>query len=279
MAMDWNDHQLLLEVHRSGSFLAAARRLDLSPSTVMRRVDALEARAGKALFHRTQQGVSLEEDALPLAAIAEQFESALAAHERDRLNIVRLSVPEGLGSLCAEATRRCLARGVDLSVELVSDTRYLDLARREADVAIRFGRTPSQVLVEKRLATVVPTLYGSPAYLSRHLPKRKLGPGEYAAQQFVGDQHLKTSRWLVERGARLFPFRANTVEARIEAARAGLGLAVLVKGLNYEGLVDIEIDEPPSLPFYLVMHRSLRKVARVRALASALEELAREVVT
>ncbi|HEY1089212.1 MAG TPA: LysR family transcriptional regulator, partial [Archangium sp.] len=130
MAMDWNDHQLLLEVQRSGSFLAAARRLDLSPSTVMRRVDALEARAGKALFHRTQQGVTLEEDAQPLAAIAEQFESALAAHERDRLNIVRVSVPEGLGTLTAEATRRCLARGIDLSVELITDTRYLDLARR-----------------------------------------------------------------------------------------------------------------------------------------------------
>jgi DNA-binding transcriptional LysR family regulator len=274
--MDWNDHRLLLEVHRAGSFLGAARRLALSPSTVMRRVDALEARAGKPLFHRTQQGVTLEEDALPLAGIAEQYEAALAAHERDRSNIVRVSAPEGLGGFVAEATRDCLARGVHVSVELVTDTRYLDLARREADLAVRAGRSSSQVLLERRLGSVVPTLFASPAYLARRLPKRRLGPGEYAAQDFVADPHLHSSRWLVERGATRVPFRANTVEARVQAARAGLGLTVLVKGLTYEGLAEVEIDEPPSLPFFLVMHRSLRKVERVRALADALAALLRE---
>jgi DNA-binding transcriptional LysR family regulator len=275
--MDWNDHQLILEVHRSGSFLGAARQLGLSPSTVMRRVDALETRAGKALFHRTQQGVRLEEDALPLASLAEQFESALAAHERDRQNIVRLSVPEGLGSVAAEAARRCLSRGVDLSVELITDTRYLDLARREADIAVRAGRSSSQVLLEKRLGVVVPSLAASPDYLERHLPRRKLALGEYGAQHFVGDQHLRSSQWLVERGARIFPFRANTVEARVQAARAGLGLTVLVKGSQYEGLVEVAIDEPPALTFYLVMHRSLRKVERMRAFAASLEALIREL--
>ncbi|WP_438035196.1 LysR family transcriptional regulator [Sorangium sp. So ce204] len=282
--MDWDDCRVLLEVHRRGSFLAAGQRLGMSASTVMRRVSTLERALGRSVVHRTSHGVRLEREALALVKIAAGFEQALGAHDRERAGTVRLSVPEGFGAVAAQAARRCWEQDRTTIVEVSVESRLVDLAEREADIGLRGGRSASNVLIEKRVGEVKPALYASAAYLAAHLPGRLVTRDDYTGQRFIVDERITQGlgpfRWLVERGAQSFPLRSNAVETRLEAARAGMGIVVHAAGVDVPGLEPVALDAPgPSLPFYVVMHRELRQVPRMRAMARALGEMFAEYTT
>ncbi|PRQ09338.1 LysR substrate binding domain protein [Enhygromyxa salina] len=77
----------------------------------------------------------------------------------------------------------------------------------------------------------------------------------------------------------MFPFRANTIEARLEAARAGMGIVMYAAGVAPAGLEALVLDvAAPSVPFYVVMHQDLKRVPRMRAMATALTQLFSEHV-
>ncbi|PRQ02088.1 LysR family transcriptional regulator [Enhygromyxa salina] len=276
--MNWDDCRILLEVDRCGSFLAAGRRLGMSASTVMRRISTLERELGRSVVHRTSHGVQIEAEAHALVEIAAGFEQSLSAHERERAAAIRLSVPDGFGRLAAEAARRCWQQDPTTSVEVSVDSTLVDLAERHADIGLRGGRSTSRVLVQKRVGEISPALFASASYIARHVPSRTLTRAEYPNQHFIGDQHagreLGPLQWLVARGATVFPFRANTIEARLEAARAGMGIVMYAAGVAPAGLEELVLDAAaPSVPFYVVMHQDLKRVPRMRAMATALTQL------
>ncbi|WP_426756102.1 LysR family transcriptional regulator [Myxococcus sp. Y35] len=292
--MSWDDYRLLLELRRHGSFLAAGARLGLSASTVMRRIGKLEEDLGRTLVHRTARGVWLEPEAEELARMAEQFEHALAARARDAAaspfaGTVRVSVPDGFAPYIAEAAVRARRAHPEIFVEIITEQRYVDLSTREADIGLRAvapasarsRHDASPVLIEKPLGDVVSGLFASPEYLARHLPSRRLADADFAAHDFIVDEYVGRrpcmADWLLKRGAHRFPLRSNSVAARMHAAQAGMGLVIGALGEMNEqqhGLVRVHLETPgPSLTFCLVMHEELRKVPRVRAVASAITEL------
>lgn len=283
-SLPWDEFRLLLAVHRSGSFLGASRELGVSTSTVARRIDALEAVVGRVLVHRTSRGAQLAPEAQPLAAAAAMFERSLAVASRDDLSpyagVVRLSAPEGLGPAMATAAARFHRLHPETQVELRIESRFVDLAAREADIAVRGGRSSSKVLIEKPLGEVRAALYASAEYLARRLPSRALQSGDYAAQAFVSFESAQNSRavWLEQRGATRFSFRSDSFEARVRAAEEGVGLVELAVGdaVNYPKLIRVATDPLPTLTFYLTMHRELRRIPRVRGLALAIAEVGRE---
>jgi molybdate transport repressor ModE-like protein len=283
-SLPWDEFRLLLAVHRSGSFFGASRELGVSTSTVARRIDALEAIVGRVLVRRTSRGAQLVPEAQPLVAAAEMFERSLAVVSRDDLSpyagTVRLSAPEGFGPAMATAAARFQRLHPETQVELGIESRFVDLTAREADVAVRGGRSSSTVLIEKPLGEVRAALYASAEYLARHLPSRALKSGDYAAQSFVSFESTRNSRasWLEQRGATRFSFRSDSFEARVRAAEEGAGLVELAVGdaVNHPKLIRIATDPLPSLTFYLTMHRELRRMPRVRGLALAVEEVCRE---
>lgn len=285
----WDDLRVLLEVRRHGTFLAAGVALGMSTSTVARRVGALERELGRALVHRTSQGVRLEAEALELAALAEGFARSLATHRRDGggdaayAGVVRVSVAEGFGVVAAEAAARFRREHPETFVEVISELRFVDLAAREADIGVRGGRSTSPALVDKPVGDAVVGLYASEAYLAKRLRARAMGAGDYAEQDFVVEDETPRGRgpaqWLVQRGAVRFPFRSNSVEARLHAAKAGVGLVLCGVGEapRHPELRRVRLDAPlPTLRFYLTMHRELRKTPRIRGVALALEGVLRE---
>ncbi|MFO0596158.1 MAG: LysR family transcriptional regulator [Myxococcaceae bacterium] len=286
----WDDLRVLLEVHRTGSFLEAGRQLGLSTSTVARRVEALERQLDRPLLHRTSQGTTLEADALPLVEVAQQFERALAARQRDEQGAtsefagrVRISVPDGFAAALAEAAARFHVEHPETEIELISEARMVDLAAREADLGVRGQRSTSPALIEKPLGAIASGLFASEAYLARALPSRSLRDADFAAHHFVVEEALPRSKgprgWLVERGAHRFPFTSNSMAARVHAAKQGLGLVVAHLGVELEhpALVRVALETPlPTLKFYLTMHRDLRKVPRMRGVAAAIEALMAE---
>ena len=276
----WDDLRVLLEVQRQGTFLGAGTQLGLSTSTVARRIGSLEQQLGTTLVHRTSQGVRLEPAARHLALLAENFERSLAVRRRDRggtdlSGTVRLSLPDGFAADVTDALGPLLREHPALELEPISESRFVDLTGREADLAIRGARSHSPALLERPLLDVQTGLFASRAYLDAHLPGRHLTAAQWPLQRFLVDDTLEQPRgltqWLRAQGATRFPFVSNVVEARVAAARQGLGLLLLTLDRPFD-LEPVKVDRPlPALRFHLVMHRELRTVPRIRAVARALE--------
>lgn len=285
--LPWDELRLLLEVHRRGSFFAAASSLGLSTSTVARRIEALERTIGHAVVHRTSQGVWLENDALELIGAAERFEQSLAALRRDEgaqggyAGVVRVSVPDGFGFAMAIAAARLRRQHPETQVEIIAEARFVDLSSREADIGIRGGRSSSRILVEKSLGEIQGALFATSEYLARRLPSRFLAQSDYATQDFIAKEAGGAVKggpphWLVQRGAVHFPLRSNAFDARLQAGLEGIGIVELAAGsaATYPTLQRIALEDPITpVRFFLTMHRDLRKVPRMRAFALEVQQV------
>lgn len=280
----WDDLRILLALHRHRSFLAAGQALGIATSTAARRIAAFEAALGRRLVQRSSSGTSIEPDALDLVDLAEQLEHGLAAARRDEspdrsqfAGVVRISAGEGfiapLTLLLAELRRK----HDELHFEVVSESRMVDLSRREADIGIRKGRSSSPVLIEKPVGKLRFALYASRSYVERRLRGGHLRADEFGRHDFVGHEgalrKLPQERWLVAQGATRFPFRSNSDYALQAATERGQGICLMAEAQarDLEGLVRIDVDAPlPSAPVFLVFHRDLRRVPRIRLVVSAL---------
>jgi DNA-binding transcriptional LysR family regulator len=282
----WDDARYFLEVHRAGSFSAAGRRLRVNQSTVGRRLAALEGTLGARLFERTPDGYVLTVAGEAFLARAEKMEEEglaatreVAGHEARLAGTVRLTAPETFGSrFLASRLMAFHKRYPDIDLELVADNRALSLTRREADVALRLARPAQPLLVTRQLAEVTSALYASKAYLAEHGRPR---PPELSGHLLIGfDETFQPEAevlWLARnaRGAREV-LKSNSPQAQLEAASAGMGLALLPCYLAdpVPGLVRVlPASKGVVRGLWLVLHRDLRHVPRVRALADFLTEV------
>jgi DNA-binding transcriptional LysR family regulator len=278
----WDDLRVLLELNRKGSLLGAGKAIGMSTSTAARRIEALEAALGRALARRTNEGTRLEPDALPLVALAEQLELGLQALRREEVRdpfagTVRISLIESFARQVTE--RLCELRRAHprLRLEILSETRRVDLARREADIALRSGRSQSSGLVQRLLGNVRCHLYASEGYVERRLQAPRIKTADLRRHDVIGWEgagtQMPAKSWLEHQGAKNFVLRSNSFPAILEATLQGQGIAVLAMPPHEipPGLARLEIDaDLPQVPVYLVYHRDVRRVPRVRLVADAL---------
>jgi DNA-binding transcriptional LysR family regulator len=164
--MDWNDVRHFLALARSGSARAAGSALGVSHSTVARRVEALEERLVTRLFDRTPDGYQLTQAGHDIRAGAERIEREMLSIERavtgqdERLEgPVALTICDHFvsGLLMPDLHAFC-DESPDIQLHITVDTRSYDLAKREADVAIRImvrGDQPPEYLVGRIVAPLV----------------------------------------------------------------------------------------------------------------------------
>jgi DNA-binding transcriptional LysR family regulator len=280
----WDDLRVLLAVHRHRSFLAAGRALGVSTSTAARRIGALERSLRRTLVHRGTDGTKVDAKALPLVALAEQVEQGLDSTRRDQAGpaelagTVRVSVGEGFVRPIARLLAEFRRTHPETQVELVSETRLADLARREADVGIRTVRSSSTVLVQKSIGALRFGLFAAEDYVERRIPSRRLDPKDFANHDYVGYEgglgSLPQQRWLLRNGAARFPFRSNSDLAILEATLRGQGITVLAEAVarDQTGLVRLDVaGGPPAMSVFVVFHRELRGVARIQRIAAHLD--------
>ena len=146
-AMDWDDVRVFLAVAREGSMRAAGRALGLSQPTIARRLAAFEATfGGSSLFDRLPEGLRLNAAGEQLVPAAESVEDAVLTLERRRAaaspalsGTVRVSTGECAAGFLARClsgpTTTTLPSGITL--ELVDSRQTANLARRQADMALR----------------------------------------------------------------------------------------------------------------------------------------------
>lgn len=284
------DLRLFLAVMREGNMLAAARRIGVDHSTVARRLSALEARLNTRLFERSTQGVSPTPIAFTLIAHAERVEEELAAaatslalRDGEVRGVVRLATPEALGSLLiARNVGHLRTQHPGLTLELVTESRSNSLSKREADLAVMLHPPPRGRLVTRRLADYRLGLYAAPAYLEAHgTPDNSK---DLAGHSFVS--YIEELAGFPEIVAlqQVYPdanvvFRSNSSAAQHEAVAAGCGLGVLhsfAADADHRLVRILREDVHVKRSYWLVMHRDLQKLPRVRAVATFLEDLIRQ---
>lgn len=217
-----------VKVAEAGSFTEAARRLSVAPPIVSRAVQALEARVGTRLFHRTTRRVSLTEAGqryLGTAAHAlvelEELEASLRGEAHGEVSgTLRLTMPVSLGVrylVPLLADFQALHPRVKLDLDFCD--HLVDPVARGFDAAFRVSTMlDDSALAMRRIAACPVVLAAAPAYLDR--------AGAPASLEALGDHPLlevaaARGRPSAAAGA---PVRANSVEALKGFATAGLGV-------------------------------------------------------
>ena len=272
--MNWDDLRFVLTLSKAGSLAQAAKQLKVDHTTVGRRVEALERDLAVKLFTRTTTGYVLTTEGERLLPSIQQVEAAMLsiersahAHQHESLEgVVRVTAGETFGS-CYLAPRLALfgREHPGLTIELVMGGEVLDLARREADLAVRFFRSKSENLVVRRVGEVAHGLYASRAYLAKRPFKRselRLHPILTAQPASVIE-----AKWVekLTQGARP-SFVTNMTNALVEATRAGAGIGVLPRYLGdaEEALQHLPMADEPREAMWLTVHRDLKSTRRVR---------------
>lgn len=276
--LDWEDIRYFVALARHGTLSATARALGVNHATVARRVASLERLLGRALFDRRAGGYPLTAHGKAVLDEATTMdEAALAVLRRldagTELNgLVRLTTPRVLADGFLIARLDGLHRRYPaLDLELIAEARLVSVARREADIALRFGAPEDSDLVSRRVGRIGFGLYAAPACRDR----LKAG-GALGVIGFEDDNDsIFEAAWLARtfRGHR-FAFRSNSQVAQAAAARAGFGVALLPRYLVDEGLVPVLPDERlPVRDVWLLTRRDLAKVPRIRVVNDYLAAL------
>lgn len=236
---DWNDLKYLLALAQHGSTLAAARALKVNPSTVQRRLLELERQVGQALVQRDPAGYQLTERGRELVPLAERMAQAAQGVERhvealraEATGVLRVTCPEPLAQRITKSQLldRFHARHPGLRVEWVLSDRYVDIAKGEADIALRSGDTEDSDLVGRKVGDSLWAVYASRSYVERY--GRCDSESELEGHAIVAfDESMAQHRlmkWLsqVAPQARVAA-RNNSVLGLLYSAKAGVGIAAL----------------------------------------------------
>ncbi len=194
--LDWNDLRYFLSVARTGSTLAASKQMKVSQSTVSRRITAFEEDIGVKLFVRKPSGYDLTprgEAVLPAAESVEaailSFSDGIEAESRRLAGTVRLTTVESAANAWViPAVGLLRDHYPEIRVEIMTSDNYVDLARGEADVAIRFGPKPTQeTLIVRHLIDMLESFYASEELVARiGMPKDIPDMVRYSASFVIG---------------------------------------------------------------------------------------------
>lgn len=289
MSVDWDDYRVFLAIARHGTLSGAARGLGLSQPTVGRRLQALEAALARPLFQRTSDGYVLTSEGHSiLASIQEMEEQATAVQRRlagdaQLEGMVRVSTTEWFGAhLLTPAFAALRLDYPGLVIELITETRLISLARREADIGFRFREFEDPNIVQVRAADVAFSVYASQAYLQRHSDVGS-GAGHTLITMDTHFEQLADVAWLSQRlPDAAAGLRANSRDVQARLCAAGGGIAVLPNcvGDATAGLVRLDLRQaPPGRTVWAGYHQDLKRSPRVRTvLQSALHHLRATIV-
>ncbi|HET6607941.1 MAG TPA: LysR family transcriptional regulator [Rhodopila sp.] len=279
--MDWDKLRVFHAVAEAGSFTHAGDTLSLSQSAVSRQISALEEALQVPLFHRharglilTEQGESLNRTVREVFAKLAITEALLTESKEKPAGRLKVTTTVGFGSSwLAPRLHGFLDAYPDVTISLLLDDMDLDLAMREADVAIRMHPPKQPDLVQRHLMTLNWQICASPDYLKRHgVPQRAEDLDAHRLILF-GQHHppVPEVNWLAEAGRRSGnPRRAvlevNSMHAMLLAIRAGTGIGALPDFTVTENpdLVQVLTDlKGPKVDVFFVYPEELRNSKRV----------------
>lgn len=286
---NWDEIRTAFQVARMGTVSGAADVLGVHHATVIRHVDALEARLGVKLFQRHARGYTATEAGEDLCRVAQatdeqfsQLSSRMKGKGDDVSGELVVTSLIGLAPLMAPALTAFQQTYPDVTLRYLTGERLFRLEYGEAHIAIRAGSAPDQPdnVVQSFVRQPV-GLYASQSYVSRFgAPKDE---SEYAQHRFVGHD-LESNRspffqWMNRHVPREnVVFRSTDNRAMELAIRAGAGIGFMNAhdAASHEGMVEIAPQrEEWSAPLWLVTHVDLHRTAKVQAFLRFVKEQAK----
>src|ERR1700678_1500264 len=240
--MDWDKLRVFHAVAEAGSFTHAGDTLSLSQSAVSRQISALEEALQVPLFHRharglilTEQGEGLNRTVRDVFAKLAITEALLTESKEKPAGRLKVTTTVGFGaSWLAPRLHEFFELYPDVSVSLLLDDGDLDLAMREADVAIRMHAPKQPDLIQRHLMEIDWVVCAAPSYLARHGTPASVEALDEHKLVLFGNHHPPVADidWLAEVGRRPgTPRRAalevNNLAAMALAIRAGVGIGSL----------------------------------------------------
>ena len=232
--IDWDDVRYFLAVARGGSVRAAAGRLEVNHSTVLRRIAQLEERLGAQMFEKLPSGYRLTASGEEVLEFANQMEASshlletrVFGRDQSARGLLRVTLPPFLATHLLMPDLADFARlHQDIEMEILTTGEVANLTNREADVAIRI------VADRKTLPLNLHGLKGPELYSSVYMSRDRLTAWRAGAADPI--------RWIVidnhgipdwARKAEVHttgvPFRTPDAEAQIVAAQQGIGMTKL----------------------------------------------------
>lgn len=286
--MSSDDLRLFLAALRAESLAAAAAALGVDRTTIGRRLDELEGRLRAPLFVRTRGGLRPTEAALRLRPGAERIlgdlralEAAALASDEAVRGSVRIATTDGLATLLVRRGLLALAqRHPELSIELLTGNRLVELVRGEAELALRTVLVREDGVRVRKVRGMAVGLYASADYLRRRGTPGSLEtlaghdllvPGGELAK-------LPESRLLARVPNARVVLRTTNLPVLVEAAAAGHGIVALTEA--WATLVELTrvlvLPQIAPRPLWLAVAPGQRDRPAVRAVADELARLAGE---
>jgi DNA-binding transcriptional LysR family regulator len=285
----WDDVRLFLALCRARTVASAAGTLGVDASTVSRRLATLEEELGAALFDRNREGITPTEAAEDLMPVAEEIEAgmlrfanAAQSLEREVSGLVRVAcAPDVAAVLLVPLFKELLNRHPALRIEVEEGVVSVDLSRREADLAVRVARPTRGDLVVTRLLVARWVLAAAPA-LATSVGKLRAWSDVPWISWTERYDHAPQPAWLARHARDVEPVvRTDSMAIQIASTAAGLGVMLLPEqSAAHHGLTPVKLgpalkaaaEDWPTSELFLVTHRALREVPRVRAVWDLLLE-------
>lgn len=274
-------------------FAAAARALNVSPPVITRAVTALERHLGVTLFHRSTRAVSLTDEG---AAFLDRARRILVdLREAEQVVMGGRSAPRGQLYVTAPVmfgrmhvlpvVGALMAKHDCLTARMMLLDRNVRIVEEGIDVAVRIGALADSALRVVSIGSVQQTLVASPTYLAdRGIP---VSPDDLKGHMCIVGNGVRTgSTWqfgkMGDASIEVVPrLTVNTVDAAIDAAEGGLGLANVLSYQSSEAiaagrLVRVLADHAPApIPVNLLYDAGRAAMPSVRAFIHAMRERAR----
>ena len=279
---DWNDLKFFLAIAHNGTVSGAARLLGVNYTTVIRRLNSFEESMGFSVFERQSNGYTLTRAGEAVLVSAQTIENEFvslnnqATGSDNNLNgTIRIATTDLLASTLMPDMGDFLRRHSDIDLEVIGDSVSVDLANREADIAIRItNHSPNEHLLTRKIGVVTGSIYASASYLEQNLKKNieehtwigwDDNLSHKVTRQFIGDYIPESAK---------ISCKVNSGVSLLQAIKSGIGIGYLWDfiGDKTPEIQRIYPDKEYALDLCLLINKDLYSTPRFRAAMDFLEK-------
>jgi DNA-binding transcriptional LysR family regulator len=298
-SLDLSALTALAHLSRERNFTGVARRMGVTPSAVSKAIARLEQEVGAKLVTRNSRSMALTHEGIifharchELLMAVEEAKRALSNQNTQPAGRLRVSLPEGYGSIViAPRLSEFATRHPQIELEVVFTDHRLEFIESNVDVAVWTGPLPESRLIARPLPPLMHVTCASPSYLAAHGTPRtiqdldghvRLGAIAKRTGQLQNWRFLVDGK-VVEHACKP-RIRADSVHALVNLAIDGVGIAqvtdysaadAISKGLLIPILTKFS---GISTPLNIVYPTNARKLARVKAFADFVANVSAERV-
>ncbi len=269
---NWDDLRYFLALCREGSFTGAGRLLGVNHTTVARRIRELEENLGARLFDHSRNGYEMTQAAEDMYEHARRMEEITQSIDRDVFGQdaelkgpLKLTVAHDVAErLVLPMLREFRQAYPCIELDVLTTTGLVDLAAREADIALRLTAKPPGYLIGREVLPMRHGVYGSPAYLQHQKGNGQAGK----SQVILFRSETERPEWVQQH----FPdseisMRVDDVGTMALAVANDMGLARMpcYVGDTQPAIRRLRLKLSPSTwGIWILSHVDLRSTARVR---------------